>query len=270
MPESPPLTVIVPTGNRLDTIEDCLKSVRWADELLVIDSNTTDGTYELAKKYADRVLRHEYGFSALQKNWAIPQARCDWVLIVDTDERVSAQLQNEIRSVIQDQQSPLHGYKLPRINYILGRPVMHTGYYPDYQLRLFMRDYGRYDLRRVHAHLNLDGSFGFLKTPLIHYAHRTMDQTLQNLLIQMTTWESEQRSSQPRLFWFNMTARPLGAFVLRYFRQGGWRDGYHGLVVSLLWSMYVSITYMKIWEKDLGLDKTWWVDDWNKSDHGNP
>lgn len=263
------LTVIVPTGNRVDTIEDCLKSVRWADELIVVDSFSNDGTLEIAQKYADRVLRHEYGYSALQKNWAIPQASHEWVLIVDTDERVPPNLRDEILTLLS---GPItcKGYKIPRVNYFLGKAVHNAGYYPDYQLRLFMRDHACYDLRRVHAHIKLNGSWAVLQSPLIHYAHRSLDQTLQNLLIQMTTWEAQQRENQSKNYskelnrhlWFDLLFRPLAAFMLRYIRQGGWRDGYHGLMVSLIWATYVQITYMKIWEKKLNLPEHWWNKDW--------
>lgn len=266
-----PITVIVPTGNRLDTIEDCLKSVRWADEVLVVDSFSNDGTYELALKYADRVLRHEYGYSALQKNWAIPHAKYDWVFIVDTDERVTEDLQREILGILS-KETLYQGYLIPRINFFLGKPIIQGGYYPDYQLRLFMRDHGRYDLRRVHAHIILDGKCGSLKSPIVHYAHRNIDQTAQNLLILMTSWEAEQReiisckkTSKVSLpLWVNIIFRPVAAFFLRYFRQGGWRDGYHGLVVSLFWSMYTAITYIKIWESRLGLGKEWWKENWTE------
>lgn len=268
------LSVIVPSGSRADVIEDCLKSVRWADELLVVDSYSADETRAIAQRYADRVLQHEYGFSALQKNWAIPQASHEWVLIVDTDERVPDQLREEIESVLRCPQENV-GYRIPRVNILFGAPVYHAGYYPDYQVRLFRRDSGRYDLRRVHAHLQLDGPCGTLRSPLVHYAHRSLDQTLRNLLVLMTGWEAEQREQQAQqrgrrptaALPINLLARPVAAFLLRYIRQGGWRDGYRGLIVSLTWAMYVAITYMKIWERSLQLPENWWADDWQQRQH---
>src|SRR5262245_14489369 len=124
-----PLSVIVPTGSRDDVIEDCLKSVRWADEVIVVDSYSTDNTLEIARQYADRVLQHEYGFSALQKNWAIPQASHEWVLIVDTDERVPAELRDEIEATLHGQ-PPHAGYRIPRANIVLGRELRGAGYAP--------------------------------------------------------------------------------------------------------------------------------------------
>ncbi len=267
-----PLTVIVPTGNSADVIEDCLRSVRWADEVLVVDSFSTDGTMEIAQRYADRILRHEYGYSALQKNWAIPQASHEWILLVDTDERVSLELRQEVQQALAHLSSFV-GYRIPRLNYMLGQPIRRAAYHPDYQVRLFKRDHARYQLRRVHAHVVLDGPCGTLQAPLIHYAHRSLDQTLFNLLIRMTTWEAEQRqrvearrTDVPGLgLWPQLLLRPLAAFGLRYVRQGGWREGYRGLVVSMIWAMYVAVTYMKIWEAELDLPERWWRLDWQQT-----
>ena len=270
-PQRAPLSVIVPTGSRDDVIEDCLRSVRWADEVIVVDSFSTDRTLDIARRYADRVLQHEYGFSALQKNWAIPQASHEWVLIVDTDERVPAALRDEIERILRHPE-PHAGYRIPHANIVLGRELRGAGYYPDYQVRLFRRDAGRYDLRRVHAHIVLDGSCGTLQSPLLHYSSRSLDQTMRNLLLQMTTWEAAQRIQNvravgkptPRWLWASLLLRPAAAFWLRYIRQGGWRDGYHGLVASMIWALYVAITYMKIWEHGLQLPNQWWIDDWQQ------
>lgn len=263
---SPPVSVIVPTGDRVDTIEDCLRSIDWADELLVVDSFSTDGTLDVARRYADRVLRHEYVNSALQKNWAIPQATHEWVMIVDTDERVTPALRDEIDQALRSA-GEMAGYRVPRVNYLLGEPLMHTGYYPDYQIRLFRRDLARYELRQVHAHMLLDGPCGTLQAPLIHYAHRSIDQTLENLLILMTTWEArerEQSKGRGSPLWANLTLRPLVIFLYRYVRQGGWRDGYPGLVASLIWALYTAVTYMKIWERGLNIGERWWLDHWER------
>lgn len=266
----PPLSVIVPAGDRVDVIEDCLQSVRWADELIVVDSFSQDGTLAIARKYADRVLQHAYADSAHQKNWAIPQARHAWVLIVDTDERVTTALRDEIETVLAAGPS-CAGYRVPRLNLVLGRPVLSAGYYPDYQVRLFQRDLACYHERRVHAHLRLPGPPGTLHSPLIHYAHRSLDQTVRGLLLGMTTWEADQRAqeaaaagrSPAHRLGLNLLLRPVAAFGLRYFRQGGWRAGRHGLALSLIWSMYVTLTYLKIWEQSLALPPHWWHDDWH-------
>lgn len=258
-----PITIIIPLGNRKDVLEDCIKSAEWADEVLIVDSFSTDGSFQIAKKYNVRIIQREYNNSAEQKNWAIPQAKHEWVMILDTDERISKDLKIEIINSINNS-GKVVGYKIPRVNYFLGRPVMHGGYFPDFQIRLFKRDLGRYDLRKVHSHIQLDGPQGTIRAPIIHYAHQSLDQTLKNLLILMTTWEAEQR--KPTIhksnLWFEITIRPIGAFFLRYFKQGGWRDGLRGLIISMIWAMYVSITYMKVWEQRLNLPEEWWSLSW--------
>jgi len=272
------LSAIVPTGNREDVIEDCLKSVCWADELIVVDSFSTDRTLEIARKYADRILQHKYGFSVKQKNWAIPKASCEWVLIVDTDERITPRLRAEIEAVLT---SPTehNAFRIPRENVVLGRVVRGAGYYPDYQVRLFRRGKARYELRRVHGHMMVDGSVGTLKAPIVHYTHRSVDQTVSNLLLTMTTWEAEERSLQAagkgQAFSATRIAlalwlRPVAAFLNRFFAQGGWREGLHGLTVSMIWAMYVALTYMKIWESQLGLGTRWWTRDWRDRRRTDP
>ena len=260
--ETNKITIIIPTGNRVNVIEDSIKSALWADEVLVVDSFSTDGSFNIADKYADRVIQRKYINSAEQKNWAIPQAKNKWVFILDTDERISEDLREEIKIAINSN-AEFVGYKVPRINYFLGKPMMHGGYYPDYQIRLFKRDYGKYDLRKVHAHVLLDGPQGTLGQSIIHYAHRSIDQTLKNLLILMTGWEAEQRddSTVQKGIWFQILFRPVAAFFTRYVIKAGWRDGIRGLIYSIIWAMYISITYMKIWERRLNLPPKWWFEE---------
>ena len=259
------LSIIVPTGNRKSIIRGCLESVRWADELIVVGSFTTDGTLEIAREYADRLLQHEYVNSAEQKNWAIPQASHDWVMIVDTDERITPALRNEVERILADP-GDFAGFLVPRENYMFGSIIRSAGYFPDFQLRLFKRDLGRYDLRKVHAHVELDGLCGKISSPIVHFANRSLDQMITNLIVQMTTWEAEERELQSlragknplRYLVINLTFRPVAAFFARYFRQGGWREGINGLIVSLIWAIYVCVSYMKIYERSLDLQDNWW------------
>jgi hypothetical protein len=179
-------------------------------------------------------------------------------------------LQKEIESVLASSPQP-SGFRIPRVNMVLGKHLRGAGYYPDYQLRLFRRDRACYQMRRVHAHVIVDGSVASLKTPIVHYAHRSLDQMLRNLLVLMTTWEAEERmlkqAEQRRIFtpasiFFNLLTRPIAAFGLRFLVQGGWREGVHGLSASMIWAMYVALTYMKIWERSLALPEDWWKNDW--------
>ncbi len=245
------LTVLVPTGNAADVIEDCLRSVTFADELLVVDSFSSDGTMEIARRYATRVIQREYGYSASQKNWAIPQAAGDWVLIVDTDERVTPELQSEVLQAIQS--SEHDGYLIPRLNHCFGRPMRHGGNWPDHQLRLFRRDLGRYEDVMVHAPFQLDGRKGVLRNHLLHFGQRSVSQITRVLLQRYTTWEAiRKHKAGVRFSMLKLITRPPLAFGYRYFYKKGFLDGPEGLFMALVWSAYVFITFCKLWRLQSG------------------
>ncbi|HSQ58875.1 MAG TPA: glycosyltransferase family 2 protein [Acidobacteriota bacterium] len=144
------LSVLIPTKNERANIADCLASVRWADEVVVVDSGSTDGTLDVARGAADRVLEHEYVNSAAQKNWALPQLTHRWVLIVDADERVTPALRAEIERTLDDA-GRADGYWIYRANHFLGKPIEGAGWQRDKVLRLFDRTKGAYQPLHVHA-----------------------------------------------------------------------------------------------------------------------
>jgi glycosyltransferase involved in cell wall biosynthesis len=242
----PPLTVLVPCYNNQDIIETCLRSVSWADEVLLCDSYSTDRTLELARSYVHRIIRRAYDTSACQKNWAIPQASHPWVLIVDTDERVTPQLRAEIECALADA-TDIAGFLIPRANVLFGRWLRHGDHWPDYQLRLFRRDLGRYDNRAVHAHLLLDGPTGVLRQPLEHVPHRSLRNLYRVILCRYTAWEAmEKRKRGVRFRWRHLVVRPAGCFLYRYLFRRGFLDGWQGLLMASVWSWYVFITYSKL------------------------
>ncbi len=243
-----PVSVLIPCYNSADVIEACLRSVAWADEILVCDSFSTDATLEIARRYTDRIVQHEYVNSAMQKNWAIPQARHEWVLIVDTDERVGPDLRREIERVLRPD-CPYDGFEIPRLNHVFGRPIRHGGHYPDYQLRLFKRDRGRYQDRQVHAHVELQGRRGTLSAPLLHFGQRSVEQVARTYLLRYSAWEAAQKDADGVVFRpSQLLARPLGAFVARYLKDRGFLDGTAGLFMALTVSAYVFLTYARLWQ----------------------
>jgi glycosyltransferase involved in cell wall biosynthesis len=238
--------VLIPCFNNEDIIEDCLRSVCWADQIVVCDSFSTDQTCEIARKYTDVILQHEYRNSATQKNWAIPQVAHEWVLIVDSDERVTPELRSEIGQVLA-KPGTLSGFRIPRANYIFGRWLHYGGQWPDYQIRLFQRDLGRYDDREVHAHVILDGACGVLVSPFLHYPHRSLANLRRVLLQRYTTWEAQEKSKRGvRFHWHQLLLRPFGSFADRYVRRQGYRDGWQGFFMACVWFCYVFITYLKL------------------------
>ena len=242
-----PLTVIIPTFNEEETIEDCLASVVFADEILVVDSFSTDRTVEIARARGARVVQREYGYSAQQKNWAIPQARHDWVLLVDADERVSAPLRDEIGDLLA-RGPEADGYWIRRANHFLGKRIRFCGWGSDKVIRLFRRDVARYQDRQVHAEIDLAGPLPLLRHPLEHHTFRSWSQYWRKLDL-YSEWGARQmflegrRTNGLAILW-----RPLGRFVRMYVLRLGFLEGTHGVVLSMLGAFTVYLKHARLWE----------------------
>jgi hypothetical protein len=238
------LAAVVLTRNEESNIEECLRSLAWADQLLVLDSNSTDGTVEAARKAGARVELRTFVNYADQRNAAFDLTDSNWVFFVDADERASPELASEVRTAVQ---SPsIVGWWVPRRNYIWGKWIQHAGWYPDYQLRLLKRGSARYDLARpVHEVVNLDGQEGWLQNALIHYNYRTVLQFLRKQDA-YATFEARilrEKGIHPRPH--SLILQPLREFWRRYVSLQGYRDGGHGLVLSLLMGYYTHVAYRR-------------------------
>ena len=241
------LTVTVITFNEADHIAAALDSVSWADEVVVVDSHSTDGTGALAEQWGARVVVRDWpGYSA-QKNYAAEIASHDWILSIDADERVSAELAAEIRGLLAG--TPAHeGYRAPRVTWYLGRWLRSTDWYPDYQLRLYDRRAGRWNGRRVHESVELRSAPGRLHHDIQHFAYRDLSHHLATI-DRYTTLAAEQWMAEGRRTSAIGAAihAPL-AFLRNYILRGGIRDGSAGLLVSILNSYYVFLKQAKLWE----------------------
>jgi glycosyltransferase involved in cell wall biosynthesis len=224
------LSVIIPCFNEERNIASCLKSVSWADEILVVDSFSTDRTLEIAQQYTDRILRHEYINSATQKNWAIPQALHDWVLIVDCDERVTAELRDDIATVLK--QEPLReGYWVKRKNYLFGEEIKYSGWGTDSVLRLFRRDLGRYQEKRVHAEVNLQNT-GVLRGFLEHHSVSSLSDWI-NKINRYSSWKAQDKYEKGAMApVLHMMLRPPMRFFKDYILRLGILDGWRGFLIA--------------------------------------
>jgi len=246
------LTAIVPVFNEEKNLEDCLRTLTWADEILVVDSFSRDNTLAIARRFTDRILQHEYINSAAQKNWTIPQAHHDWVMIVDADERITDALREEIRRVLGGDRGPAcDGYRIHRQTYFWGKPIRYCGWQHDQVLRLFNRHKGRYEEKEVHADVTIHGTVGALEAPLIHYTYRNFDQYFSKFN-RYTDWgaaELDKRGVRAR--WYHLMLHPTFRFFRMYILQLGFLDGLHGLVLCMLACFSVFTKYAKLWERNL-------------------
>ena len=241
----PKITVIVTCFNSEAVIRPCLESASWADEVFVVDSFSTDSTVDIVKEFGSRLVQHEYLCAADQKNWAIPQAEHEWVLILDTDERITPELRAEIETVVGNPEG-CSGYWISRLNYVFGKPLKHN---PDWQLRLFLRDRGRYGDRQVHEQYKVDGTAGRLKNPLLHFNVRDLNQVNKVWMMKYAYWEAIQRNRDGVRFrpWHLFT-RPIRAFVYRYFFQLQLLNGLEGFFWSAYMAGYFFLAYAWLWE----------------------
>ncbi len=249
------LTVLIPCKNERMNIRPCIESATLvADEVLVADSGSTDGTLDIVRDLGGcRVIEREYIHSGNFKNWAIPQASCPWVLIVDSDERVTPRLAAEIRGLLAHEPAR-DGYHIYRANYFLGHRIRHGGWGRDKVLRLFRRDMGRYQGESDHAEVHVtSGNVGHLKGRLEHFTYWTYDQYFRKL--QRYTVQSAQfkHAAGKRASYVRMLLSPPLRFLHCYFIRLGFLDGMAGLQVSALTGMSSFIKQIRLWELERAL-----------------
>jgi len=247
----PTVSAIVVCFNEEKNIGACLESLRWCDEIVVVDSFSTDGTVEICRRYTDRVMQRAWAGYVDQKAYAVSQATKEWVLSVDADERVTAELREEIgRALARDRES-YSGYALPRLVFYLRRWWWRGGWYPDYTLRLFRRDRATLGGSEPHDKVLVDGRVRRLRHPLHHFTYQDMEDHIQR--INRFTSISSQELLKSGQHWRLADAllRPAGRFLRCYFLKRGFMEGFAGFYVAVTAAMYVFLKYAKLWELEL-------------------
>ncbi|MGD9635732.1 MAG: glycosyltransferase family 2 protein [Pirellulales bacterium] len=243
------ITVVIPCKNESEQLAACIRSAQvLADEVLVADSGSTDGSIEIAQALGARVVEREFRTYGDFQNWAIPQARHPWVLVLDSDERVTPELAAEVRGLLGG--APVHsGYLIPRRNHFLGHPIRFGPWKNDRCLRLFRRDAVRYVGNTDHAHAKLrDGSVGMLQNHLLHYTCTSYDQYLPKLqryaALQARVWYKQGRRTNA----FQMLLRGPFRFLQGYIARFGFLDGVAGLQVCALVAYLSYLKHARLWE----------------------
>jgi len=245
------LTVLIPCKNERLNIRRCIESVHaFADEILIADSGSTDGTLDIVREMGGcRIIEREYVHSADFKNWAIPQASCEWVLLVDADERITEPLAKEIQSVLANPPEDKDGYWIGRQNHYLGFPIRHCGWNTDGVIRLFRRDVSRYCVRWVHAEIELEAErIGRLSQTMLHYTTWTTDDYFEKLN-RYANWGANNyvdKGRQPSVLKM-LLAAPF-RFMQLYFLRLGILDGVPGFQVCMYAAFYSFMKQAKLWE----------------------
>jgi glycosyltransferase involved in cell wall biosynthesis len=246
------LSVAIITKNEEANLARTLESVRWANEIVVVDSGSTDRTVDIASAYGAKVFCEEWHGFGKQKNLAIEHCTSEWVLSLDADEEVSEALAQEITHLVEETPS-VEAYFVPRRNLFLGRWMKHGGYYPDPKLRLFRKGAAWFEERAVHETLQYPGQTCMLQSHLIHHAYPTLENYIEHMNRYSTlgaaqaATRSKTSRSWPAFFW-NVLLNPAATFVYNYFLRLGFLDGREGLLLHLYHSVYVSWKYAKAWQ----------------------
>jgi glycosyltransferase involved in cell wall biosynthesis len=247
------LTVLIPCKDERLNIRPCIEAaLEVADEVLVADSGSSDETRDIARALGARVIERDFVDYSDFKNWAIPQARHAWVLIVDADERVTDELAAEIRGVLSDPPEQIDGFWIYRRSFFMGHEIRYSGWRTDKVFRLIRRDVCRYRACRVHEEIVVDPRrAGRLKSRLVHYTYWTYDQYFEKYvrytrLGAQDMWEEGKRTS-----WRGLTLRPWLRFLQLYILRGGFLDGLAGVQVCMLQSFFVTFVKQgRLWEME--------------------
>lgn len=232
------ISVVIVTKNEQQDLPECLASVRFADEVVVVDDQSTDKTVELAKAAGAKVYKRKLDGFATQKNFGIDKTTNDWVLILDADERLSEALQKEIQAL-----KPAQGvvaYQMNFRNHLGKKWLRHGGLYPDPHVRLFNKKFARYGEREIHEQLNISGKTGKLKNDVIHYTYANFNE-YKAKVVKYSKLEADTDKKRPSFI------HPYRVFLLHYLKEKGYKDGWAGFRSAWLLGYYQALKrrYMK-------------------------
>ena len=241
----PRLSAIVITKDEARNISDCLVALAFCDERIVVDSGSTDDTVKLAEAKGAHVVLHVWQGFGPQKNFALSLAKGDWVLSIDADERVSPALATEIAETMKT--GLAEGYELPRSSTFCGRPMRHSGWFPDYVLRLFRRGQARFSDDAVHERVICDGTIGRLLQPLLHYPVARLEDALSRTDRYSTAGAEMLAKSGHRVSFMSGIAHGLWTFIRAYVLRAGFLDGREGFLLAVANAEGTYYRYMKAW-----------------------
>jgi glycosyltransferase involved in cell wall biosynthesis len=248
-PQPARLSACIIAFNEADRIAECVRSLACCDQVVVVDSHSTDGTREIATSLGARVVERDWSGYVAQKEFAVRSASSDWVLCIDADERLSPALQAELVALRDAGFPGAAGWEMPRLTFYLGRWIRHGTWYPDRAVRLFDRRRGRWvghPAYALHEHVELDSAPGRLQHDLLHYPYRTFADHLRTIDQYTTIIAQGLHAHGRRATISDFSLRPLFAFIRFYWLKRGFLDGWRGLLLAYLHAHYVRMKYAKL------------------------
>jgi len=243
----PKLSVTIITKDEAKNIGAAIESVRWADEVIVVDCGSTDGTVEIARAHGARVEHRAWTGWVDQKTFAHHLAANDWIFSLDGDERCTPELAAEIKALLATE-PPRRGYRMPRVGFLLGRWVRTTDHYPDWQLRLYDRREGRWEGEYVHESVKLNSPMGYLKHELHHFSYEDLADQVARLNFYSTLAAQKMYAEGRRTSLLEIAFHPPAAFIRNYVLRRGFMDGAAGYLLSAVSAYGVFIKFAKLWE----------------------
>lgn len=241
------VSVVIITLNEESNIKGCLESVKWADEIIVVDSGSRDKTVEICRQYTDFVYDVLWQGFGKQKNSAVGLAHFDWILSIDADERVTPELKEEIEGLLKNELD-FSGYFISRKSYFGKRLILHCGWFPDFTIRLFNRQKGRFNDVQVHESVQIDGNTGYLKHSLVHFTYKNISDFLIRMNRYSTLAANDLFKEKKKRAVLKMIFHPPATFLKMYLLKGGYKEGFPGMILSGLYAFYTFVKYSKLWE----------------------
>ncbi len=243
-----PITVVILAKNEATRIEDCLRSVAWADEALVIDDESTDNTVALAEALGARVLSRKMENEGRHRNWAQQEAKNEWILNLDSDERVTPELAEEIRDILSQTPPQFESYSIPRRNFIGDQWIQHGGWYPSSQMKMFKKDKIKWEEASVHPRVISEVAWGQIKGDILHYTYRDLkdyvDKLNRHTTLEAQKWVDGGRNMKlGKALW-----RTVDRFFRAYIGKGGYKEGFMGFLLAALGGWYQLLSYAKYLE----------------------
>ncbi len=248
MTDLPKISACIITFNEADMIEECLRSVAWADENIVVDSGSEDDTVQKAESFGCRVAHQDFLGHVRQKDFAVSLARNRWVFCLDADERLAPGGEDLLKKALAADQGRIAGYAFPRRTHYLGDWINHGGWWPEYRIRLFDKEKGKWEGVDPHDHVTVNGSTRRLGAVIDHYNYRDISHHMEKVNAYTSTMAKRRLDAGQGASVFRMVFNPFGRFMRMYILKQGFRDGIRGFIVAVIGAFYVFLKYAKLWE----------------------